>query len=191
MSRHVQALVLVGVTLSGAACGVGTQRSAQLINRHDVPYGLLASGPTTPPTVAAPSVDVTLYFEGPQGLVPVVRKVRAPGTVTASLAELGNGPTSSDGNGMLQSPVSTVTPLTLKSIQNSTAYVSVPTAFSNLGGQEQIVAAAQVVYTVTAVAGLSAVVLLVNGQAAQVPVSGGNLHQGPLTRADYQGMLAP
>ncbi len=182
---------LAALAVTAAACGVGTQPSAQVINSHDVPYGLLTPASTTTTTVLAPTANVTLYFEGPNGLVPVVRHVKAPATVASALDQLGKGPTSSEGGGMLQSPVSTVTPLSFKRLEGSTAYVSVPSAFSNLGGQAQIVAAAQVVYSVTAISGVDAVVLLVNGQPAQVPISGGNLQQGPLTRADYQGMLAP
>jgi hypothetical protein len=179
--------LLVSLALAGAACGVGAQQTAQLIDPHDVPRGLLSPASTTTPVPIGPA-RVTVYFDGPNGLVPVVRKVSSPASVQVALAQLEKGPSPSDGGGDLQSPVSTVSPFVLKRQQNGVAYVSVPDSFTNLGGQEQIVAVAQLVYTVTAVAGIGAVVLLVNGQLAQVPVAGGTLQQGPLTRADYAGL---
>ncbi len=190
MNPRWAVLFLVLVAGLSAACGVGTQRSAQLIDPHSVPRDLTAPASTTP-TILQPTARVTVYFEGPNGLVPVVRDVNSPESVQTALIQLGKGPSLADGGGTLQSPVSTVTPLVLKRIQGTTAYVSVPEAFANLGGQDQIVSAAQLVYTVTALSGIEDIVLLVNGHEAQVPVSGGTLQQGPLTRADYSSLLAP
>lgn len=188
--RQAVGLGLVLVALVCAACGVGTQGAAQLIDPGQVPSGLLGPASTTT-TAPASSVSVTLFFEAPGGLVPVVRHVRPPASVAAALKQLSLGPTATDGGGTLQSPVSTVLPLDLKRVDGGTAVVSVPASFAELGGQDQIVATAQIVFTATAVPGIGAVVLLVNGQPAQVPVSGGNLKEGPLTRADFSGMLAP
>ncbi|MHB8328462.1 MAG: GerMN domain-containing protein [Acidimicrobiales bacterium] len=184
MSRRLS-LVLGILALVGTGCGVGTQRASQLLDRRSVPFGLLAPVSSTTTVVVQRGAQVTVYFEGQNGLVPVVRQVPAPATVKAALDQLAKGPTLAEAAGVLQSPVSTVAPPVVKRIHNGTAWVSVPAGFADLGGQGQIVAAAQIVYTATSIAGITAVVLVVNGQPAQVPIAGGTLLQGPLTRADY------
>ena len=66
--------------------------------------------------------------------------------------------------------------------------IDVGASFADLGGQSQIVAAAQVVFTATALPGVTAVSLTVGGQQTQVPTADGSLSHGPLTRADYAGI---
>ena len=87
-------------------------------------------------------------------------------------------------------PLSTAQPIILRSFTNDTAVVDLPSHFTDLGGQDQIVAAAQLVYTVTAFPGVDQVSVLVNGESASVPTANGSLSAGPLVRADYVA-LAP
>lgn len=186
MSRRL--IIALGLALSGvaaAACGVGTQQTAQVIDRHDVPFGLLSPATPTTTTTPLPGATVTVFFEGPNGLVPVTRRIAGSATLQSALDQLASGPSAADSGTALQSPVSAVTPLVAKRVTSSVAWVSVPATFATLGGQDQIVAASQIVYTATAVPGITGVVLIVNGQQSQVPVGDGNLKNGPLTRADY------
>jgi spore germination protein GerM len=73
---------------------------------------------------------------------------------------------------------------------NGSALVELPSDFTDLGGQDQIFAAAQLVYTATAFPGVDQVSILVNGQLAEVPTANGSLSPGPLRRTDYTA-LAP
>ena len=168
-----------------SGCGVGTQSTAQNIDRQAVPFALLAPASTSTSTIAAPRTSVTVFFEGPSGLIPVEREVTGPATLSSALDQLAGGPSTADSAAPLQSPASTVTPLAVKRVVGGTAWITVPAAFAKLGGQDQIVAAAQIVYTATALPGITGVMLLVNGQRSEVPVGDGTLTQGPLTRADY------
>lgn len=191
--RATLVAALVGLAALASGCGVGTQATAQRIDPGSVPYHLLSPASTapTPAPTGSGSTRLMVYFEGPDGLVAVVRLVGPSPTVPIALAQLDKGPLSTEGGGQLQSPVSSATPVAFKRVEGKVAYVSVPKAFTQLGGQDQIVAAAQIVYTLTALSGISSVVLSVDGQAAQVPISGGTLKEGPLSRADYTGLLAP
>jgi spore germination protein GerM len=168
-----------------ASCGVGTQDVAQPIGRENIPPGLLSPTSTTT-TAPVSGAVVSLYFVGPHGgLVPVARRIKGTATVQAALDQLDQGPTPAESAAGLQSPVSAVSPVVVKGIDGGVVALSVPSAFTTLGGQDQILAASQIVYTATAATGISAVTVLVNGQPAQVPTTGGTLSNGPLTRADY------
>ena len=90
----------------------------------------------------------------------------------------------------MQSPLSTVGPIFFRSLLNGTATVDLPSDFTNLGGQDQILAVAQLVYTATAFPGVDHATLHVNGQLTRVPTANGSLSSGPLGRADYS-TLAP
>ena len=62
-------------------------------------------------------------------------------------------------------------------------------AFVEVGGQEQILAVAQVVLTATAVPGVERVRFLLEGEAVEVPRADGTLTSDSLQAADYQGLL--
>ena len=184
MRRLLIAAGAAAMAASIAGCGVGTQSKAQDIDRSAVPFALLAPASTSTSTVAS-RTSVTVFFEGPNGLVPVERQVTGRATLSAALDKLASGPSAADSAAALQSPASTVTPLALKRVEAGVAWIWVPATFAQLGGQDQIIAAAQIVYTATAAPGITGVMLLVNGQRSDVPVADGTLKQGPLTRADY------
>jgi spore germination protein GerM len=178
---------LLAGLLSG--CSIGAQGSPQLIEKSSVPFGLLKSSPQATAPASA-TVLVTVYFEVAHHLVTVDRAVPAPGTLRAVLAALGRGPTSAEATANLESPISTATPIVLKGVDGGTAVVDVPASFSALSGQGQILAAAQLVYTLTQFPGVERVSILVGGLQAQVPTASGRIRSGPLDRAAY-ATLAP
>jgi len=184
-----RALALVAMGLVLAACGIGAQQSPQSIARHSVPFGLMAPASTTT-TVLVPTSNVAIYLKGRQRLVAVDRAVSDPVTVRSALSALAQGATNSESAQGLESPVSLATPLSLKSIKGTTAVVDLPSSFANLGGQDQIIAVAQIVYTLSLFPRIRQVSIRVGGSPAQVPTGTGRLSPGPLTRKDYAS-LAP
>lgn len=180
-------LALLSVMASG--CGVGTEAAPQVLGRHSVPFGLLAPATTTTTTPQPTHTQIVIYLAASLGIVPVTRTVQsAPASAQDVLKALSAGPTAAESSGGLTSALTSATPLRLSSIQGGVVSVDVPASFEALGGQEQIVAAAQLVFSLTALTGISGVVLLVSGQPTQVPTAGGSLSQGPLTRADYRAL---
>jgi hypothetical protein len=185
LARRVVGLAcgtLLGLGLS--ACGLGVDASPRLVNPQQVPFGLLRpSPPTTSPAFAGQYA--TIYLEGPQRLVAVSRDVPAPVTATRVLAALGQGPTSAEASEGLQSPISTAAPLTIWRLRSTRVTVNVTKAFTTLAGENQAIAVAQLVYTLTALPGIDAVGIRIDGKRAKVPTGKGTLSGGPLDRADY------
>ena len=184
-----RAFALVALGLLFAGCGIGAEQSAQVIDPHTVPAGLMAPASTTT-VVPAPSANVAIYLDGQQRLVVANRAVSAPATARSALSALAQGVTSAESAQGLVSPISTATPISLTTIDDTTAVVDLPSSFANLGGQDQIIAAAQIVFTLTLFPGIGQVSIRVGGKPAQGPTETGRLGPGPLTRADYS-TLAP
>ena len=185
-------LVVVAALAAGvlaSACAVGTDSVPQPIARQDVPFGLLK--PTTPTSAPGPASEgITVFFEGLHHLVTVNPSVPEPVTLRSLLRALGAGPTSAESAAGVLSPVSTAAPLTLTSHTGDTVVVDVGTSFSALSGQNQIVAAAQLVYTLTLFPGVNQVVIRVGRQRTRMPTANGQISSGPLTRHAYAN-LAP
>lgn len=181
------AALALGVLL--AACGVGLDAAPNVVNRKDVPFGLLRPAPPTTAARAARQF-ATIYLAGPTRLVAASRAVPAPATLRGILDALGEGPTSVQASRGLDSPISTAAPLTLVRDAAGTVTVSVAATFVKLAEPDQAVAVAQLVYTLTAFPTVTAVELRIANRAAKVPTGKGTLSHGPLVRADYV-TLAP
>ena len=187
-SLAVVCAVAAGATgLSG--CSLGAQGAPEALDPRSAPRGLLGTSPRT--STSRPSLglnSVTIYLEGSnQRLVPAKASVPGPASMGAALNALAQGPTAAESARGLVSPASSVGPLRAGPVRRDIAIVGLPASFENLGGQDQTLAAAQVVFTLTAFPGVKGVVFLVGGQAAQVPDEDGKLVAGPLTRSDYPG----
>ena len=173
-----------------AACSLGSEASPHVVPRSEVPYGLLE--PTVPTTaVESPAENVTIYLEGPQHLATVSRIVPSPASPSGVLAALARGPTSAEAAIDLRSPISTAAPISVESVDRGLVVIRLGAAFANLAGRDQIAAVAQLVYTMTAIPGIDAVEVTINGRSATVPTANGALTRNPVTRAEYESMAAP
>jgi spore germination protein GerM len=174
--------VVLVVVLSG--CGVGTDAQPVRIDSSQVPPGLLSSTTTTiSPRQFTTPIDI--YLAVPTRLVAVIRPVVVSSQTESALDALAAGPTSKETDLGLTSPVSLASPLRLVAVREGIASVDISSSFQNLGGQAQIIGAAQIVFTLTGLRDVSGVRIFVDGQLTQVPTSGGGLSWGPLTRSDY------
>jgi hypothetical protein len=172
------------LALALSACGLGVDASPNIVNPKRVPFGLLKPPtPTTSPSI--PSQYVTIYLDGPQRLVAVSREVPTPVSPERVLRALGQGPTAAEASEGLQSPISTAAPLTLLRLETHMATVTMASGFTSLTGEDQTLAMAQLVYTLTILPGIDAVSVRINGKKAKVPTGKGTLSRGPLDRTDY------
>jgi hypothetical protein len=182
------ALAAVGAGLAG--CGVGAQGAAEPLDQKAVPYGLL--GPASSPRTSDPgtlTARVTVYMQAENGrLVAVHRDVAWPATISAILGQLSAGPTAGESGHGLASPASSVGHFKVGPVHGGIVSVELPVSFESLGGQDQQVAAAQIVFTVTTFTGIRGVRFLVAGQVAHVPTGDGSLTQGPSTRGEYSSL---
>ena len=184
------AAVVGGAAVTLAGCGIGAQANPQPLDAKAVPYGLLSPAPH--PTSSVPgllSSTVTIYLEGPnQHLVAVRRRVAWPATVASVLAQLSVGPTSPESSRGLVSPASAVGPLAAGAVRNGVLSVELPASFESLDGNDQTVAAAQIVFSATTFSAVRGVLFFIGGQPAHVPNGNGSLTPGPSTRRDYLGL---
>lgn len=187
--RTAAALAAAAALVAG--CGVGTDARARPIDRAQVPSDLLVAAPTTTTTVVGARATVILYLTRNQGVIPVLRSVPAPPTPAGAVTALSGGPTSAesaDGDG---SPVSTIGPVKVSGPAGGVIQVDLPSAFNRLSGSSQILAAAQLVLTLTQFPTVDLVSFSVAGKPTQVPAADGTLTATPLAKGDYQSLVIP
>jgi Sporulation and spore germination len=187
-SATARGAALLGVSLVAAAlcagCGVGVDATPHLMNNKDVPFGLLSPAPST---TAPPSSGqfVTLYLAGAARLVATSRELSTPVSIGRVLHALGEGPTPKQAAAGLQSPLSTAAPLSLSNSSGTRVTVDLSSSFTKLTEQDQVIAIAQLVYTLTLFPGITHVGVRIDGRRAKVPTDDGTLSGSPLGRGSY------
>lgn len=160
---------------------------------HPVPL------PTTEVTVAgdaggagdgAPqSSAVTVFWLRNGQLEASQRRSRGVG-VGAALAALAAGPTAAGRRAGLTSAMPPGTHRLTAQVSRGVVTVNVPSGFDRLRTTAQVTAMAQLVYTVMAQPGIVGLAMADATGPVDVPVDGGRLVPGPVTRIDYR-LLAP
>ena len=178
--RRTPVVVLVLLAALGAAtaaCGVPVDSRPAPLSKHGIPLGVLDPGP--PPTATtAPSpieVPVQIYLIGPGGhLAPVARDVPVSAPDLATVIEaLVAGPTDTETAAGLQSAVPPQTTVLGATIANGIATVDLGGTFAQLVLTQEIEAVAQVVFTSSALPGVTGVAFELGGLPVEVPVASG------------------
>lgn len=161
-----------------AACGVPTQDRAERLGDQ----GAVAL--VDPPLPARPgSVSVSVYLIRGADLVAVPRAVNTV-TVDAAVQALIAGPSSEEAAGGLHSAVGPSTRVRKAVVEGGVARIDLSSPFAQARSEDQVVAVAQFVYTVTGLANVDAVSITVDGEPIEVPTPDGGLKSGPLRRSD-------
>lgn len=184
MRRRPTPVLVAGLVLV-AGCGIPADRHPVA-----VPGGVVrpALGPTA--TTPTPATRAAVYFVQAEHLVPVVRSTTRA-DVQAVLDALFSGPTESELAAGLRTAISPQTTVRSVRIDASTVVIDLTTTFVEVGGQEQILALAQIVLTATANPGITDVRFQLEGQTVEVPRADGTLSSGPLTASDYASLQEP
>ena len=180
-------LLIVAVAVTLSACGIPQDRSPR-------PFDQAQTVPLQPARPASrdvlPASGQRVFFvagvgaNGAGRLVQVVRDVHA--TAREVLAELFKGPTDLERGRRVQTAIPTdTTLLDVKSEAADTIAVYLDNALSGTAGERQILAVAQIVYTVTALDGVRKVRILVNNAPREWPTEDGTPRSEPLTRFTY------
>ena len=173
--------------LGGTACGVSPQQHPERLRRDVVPGSTAPSGPSEGPT-AVRSVDA--YLVDGDRLVAVRRQVPDRDILREALLRVADGPATTEAARGLRSALPrNVRPIAVE-LGDGVALVDMDPGFLALAGHEQVLAVAQIVYTVSGPAGARAVRVRVDGRFLELPTGNGSLATRPLTRADF-GPLAP
>ena len=197
MRRRAVALTLLAgvVALALAACGVPIDSGPHRLAAGDVPLGLAApsttttqAGPRSPRAVAV--IQAYLVFQ--DRLVARSRVIPSPANPMAALGALLAGPTALEAGAGLRSaiPAGAVV-LDVHEDKSGRATIDMSTEVAQTGGPDQILAIAQVVYTATALPGVTSVSFELAGQPVEVPRADGTLMSGPVGRGDFAALLSP
>lgn len=189
------AVLLAGVLLGGAGCGVPVQSDPTPVPADQLPYGLASTGPsstaapTTEPTAESPHV----YFVGP-GETLVARQRAVSGDtlmrrVTALLASLQAGPSPAELALQLGSALGPGITLKVTGVVDGTATVDIAGTGDLPAGRGSRLASGEIVLTATSVEGIDSVVLTVDGMPVEALLPNGELTDAPLTAGDYAILL--
>lgn len=191
MSGLRRARWLLGCALAviSGACAVSEEQRAQVRDDGSVPFGLLDQDtpPLLPPVTAVPTETVSLCFARAGGLV-VVQASLDPTSelldVVDALSDLPDTAGSSVRTAIGEPPLVSEVRLVA-----GVAQVDLLPGITALGGDEQVMAVAQVVCTLTARPGVGLVSFTLEGSPIDVPRGDGSLTGGPVSRDDYADLL--
>ncbi len=175
-----------------AACGPPISDNVEIADPQDVPFGLLEPDRVPAALQPGPAATLRIHLFDPDRseLVAVTRQVTATG-IDAAIDELETDPNDAESSIGLRSALTDIDAVADTNVDGSTAVVDLNESFTTLGGSEQVVAIAQLVFTLTAQPNIEQVSLTIDGESVEVPRDDGTLTRNPLTRADYTSFAPP
>ncbi len=186
-ARARRGVATVAVLLVLAACGVSTQHSPSQIDGADIPFGLADRAPSgATASTGEATFQYDIYLVSGDRLEAVKRGQTTPATPTAVLRSLTRGPTTAEaasGLRTLLDPGTTVDHVTVRGALATVDLNGDPETFRP--GSDQSLALAQLVYTATALPGVSRVQVRLGGTPAEIPRGDGTLTTGAVRRSDY------
>jgi hypothetical protein len=186
VSRPV-ALALAVTAAVCAACGVPSDASPHRVNPVSVPNRLLSTGNGT--AAAHPEgPEAQVWFVEGEHLLRIRERVPGDNVPAGALRELLRGPSSALSSRGVRSAVPAGTRLISLDVSGVNATVDLTAAFGHVGGNDQVLAVAQIVYTLTAAEQISGVAFDIDGHPIEVPDGSGSLSAAPRGVADYPGL---
>jgi spore germination protein GerM len=193
-------MAVAGVVALVPGCGVPSSGSAHPVPSDEVPYGLL-DGPRTPTPTSSPAPRVehlpgvpTVFYLRREFLVGVVVP-RPPANARTALAQavssLSSGPTGEQRAQGLDTALPPALHLVVAGIAGTQVTIDLQGQDAATVGAQGPLAVGQVVLTATSVPGVDTVVLTRQGEPMQAQLSDGSLTDRPLSREDYEALLAP
>ena len=182
-------LIAVAVVAGLVGCGVPSEDQASTATGPDVPYGLLEPADVTTPSISERSTrKVTIWLAASNRVVPIVREVELPVTISDVYDALVAGPTASEATLGLRSAIATDV-VGAADIAAGVATVELQPAFTAATPRDQLLALAQLVYTATELDAVQVVRFTLDGQPVDVPRGDGSISNGPVTRRDYAALV--
>lgn len=177
------AALLAAALVSG--CGLPSEEGADRISDDAVPFGLLSSGPPDTATVAPGHRAMSIYFVRHNRLVGVERRIAVEPDPAQALRQLVDGPTASE----TQAGIGTTTLGTPLSVSRgpgpTTVTVDLGEQIGDVPSQVQVLAFAQIVYTLADLPDVQLVRFTVTGEPVDVLRGDGSLAAGPVSQDDY------
>jgi hypothetical protein len=170
-----------------AGCGVQSEDSPRKVASDNVPFDLLAPATSLGPTPNDEGVGRSVWFVDNDGLLARgERALESPTTPTAILTALLEGVTDAEAsNGLRSSITSGTTLLDVDGPVDGKVTVNLSGEVLTVSREEQRLALAQVVFTVTGLPNVDRVLFQFDGKPTKVPGRNDELTAEPLTRADF------
>ena len=182
-------VIAVGALVAAlAGCGVPTGGDAARIDPQDVPFDLLAPPEASPTTTAAPAGSQVVYLVRSEQIVPVARPnaSRDPADLAALVVA---GPTSDETAAGLRTAITDEDLLDGIERRGGTIVVNLGDRFSELRGLDQLLAVAQLTYTLTELEGVERIQFQRGDRPLGVPRADGTVGEGFVTRADFRALV--
>jgi spore germination protein GerM len=194
LSRRGSTPVLLAALASAlVACGVRAESDARFVDNEQVPFDLLDGTTTRPSPTAAPegaTSSIELCFvDGDDRLVPSSRPARPGAEVAEVTQQLAEGPNRLEAAVGLRSALPDGAVAGRVESAGGIAEVDLVPSFTDIGGEQQLLAIAQVVCTLTARPGIGQVAFTLDGSPIAVPRGDASTTTDPLTRDDYRSLI--
>lgn len=132
---------------------------------------------------------VSIYLVRDDLLVHVTRDLPSPATLETVLESLVSGETEPEDRAGLRSSVPVGTRLLEVRVDEGVVRVNLSSDFAAVGGEQELLAVAQVVLTASRFEGVEGVVFELDGVRTDVPVPSGALAAAPVTQDDYAELV--
>jgi spore germination protein GerM len=168
--------------------------SPHTIEAKDGPYQLLAptaeNTTTTQPSAFTATTKVTIYLADADGKLQGVRRlITAPATPAKAVVSLLNGPSKEEAQ-RLHSAITTDTKLLgIDGPVDGLVTLDLSHHLLDITGRPQILALAQLVYTVTSLTSVDRVLFQIDGRSVEVPNGDGKLTASPLGGLSYRDLI--
>lgn len=171
-------------------CAVPAQDEARQVRDEAVPFALLdpLAPPMVPPASGPGSESVTLCFVRDGRLVMVSDELASPVDLRAALDALASPPAAA--GPLLRTALTEPSIVREVRLLGGIARVDLLSRVSALPTDEQLLAIAQIVCTLTARPGVGQVSFTLEGARLAVPKGDGSLANSPVAQDDYAGVMA-
>lgn len=174
---------LMAVVLFG--CGIPVEDRARPVPADMIPPSVPAQPPAAPSASGdGGSASVDVFFVRDSRLVRVGRQPQSLSSLEGALAALLRGPAVAERAEGVRTAVTR--PVRLAgAVAAGVPLIDVTDSFADVEGEEQILALAQLVFTLTALTGIDGVSFALDGRPVEVPTGDGALKRGPIRRDDF------
>lgn len=183
MTARGAAAIVLAVTVF-AGCGIPIDDQARPLAGDEIPASVPGAAPQPPAPAGELSLSVEVFLLRDSRLAAVNRQVPAPLTADKAITEIGRGPTPLERSRGLRSALPGSVRL-LGTVAHDVPLIDVTESLAGVGGEEQILALAQLVFTLTGLPSVNGVSFARDGRQVEVPTGDGELKRGPLRRQDF------
>lgn len=181
IARRFAAMALVLTVPAG--CGIPVDDRARPLGGGEIPSSV--PGATLPaPAGGASLASVELFLVRGSRLAAVNRQVPTPLTAERTSTEIVRGPTQIERSGGFRTALPRSVQV-LGSVAHDVPLIDVTESLTGVDGEEQVLAVAQLVFTLTGLPGVNGVSFARDGRPVDVPTGDGELKRGPLRRTDF------